>query len=263
MQAEAGDYDGAIEDLIKARQLSPKSYDAPYNLGLAYYRAGQLQSAARTLDALRQKRDTAELEDLLGDVFEKEGRYLNAVRAYEQATKLNPKEEAYWYDYVLELLLHETFDAALLVAGPASRAFPSSLRLRVALGVAYYGSGHYDQALGAFMSTSKQFPNQGLPLYFLALASQMTGKEMQPTTNLVSSFMKTHPDEFWPYYFLACQEYQSELQNGKNDFENPIELGVWGAMEQKTGLRHHHSPRLRDSINRSGMDLEGLGESFN
>jgi len=224
LQAEAGDYQGAIENLSQAHQFNPQSYKVAYNLGLAYYRAGQLQRAIQILKAEQQRHDTAEVENLLADALEKSGSYLDAVRAYQMATKLDPANESYWYDYLLELLKHKTFDAATLVAEPVVQRFPSSTRLLLALGVAYFGNGHYEQALKTFMEAARRFPDQGLPLYFLALTVELTGQETQQTAELLSGFSRAHPNAFWPYYFLGQAAYQSELASGGNDFQRATEL---------------------------------------
>ncbi len=224
LQAEAGDYKGAIENLRQAHQFNPQSYEVAYNLALAYYRDGQFQRAIQILKAERQSLDTAEVENLLADALEKSGSYLDAVRAYQVATKLDPANESYWYDYLLELLRHETFDAATMVAEPVVRRFPNSSKLLLALGVADFGNGHYRQAQKTFTIAASRFPDQALPLYFLALTDEVTGQETQKTLKLLSNFSQAHPDEFWPYYFLGKAAYQSELARGGNNFQQAIEL---------------------------------------
>ena len=146
VQAEFGDYASAIKNLEKANSLQPDSYEFRYNLGLAYHRKGDPGHALQILEPLRQQRDGAEIENLLGEVYEKKGQYLEAVRAFQKGTELEPANEGYRFDFVYELLVHKSFEAAIAAAQPALRDFPHSLKLRLALGVAYFGAKLFDQS---------------------------------------------------------------------------------------------------------------------
>lgn len=212
MQAESGDYTGAIENLEKARALDPHLERAQYNLGLAYYRAKNLTRALQTLELLAQKRDTAEAENLLGEVYEESREYLKAVRAFQKAAEMESANEDYRFDFVRELLAHHNFDVATLVAAPAVHDFPQSQRLRLALGVAYFGRGRFRESLESFLETAKKIPDAELPLYFLALAADATGKNLEETRALLEAYLKRHPEQFWPYYFLGRAAYRPDFR---------------------------------------------------
>ena len=61
VQAEFGDYAGAIKNLEKANALQPDSYEFRYNLGLAYHRNGdrgsRLADSGAATAATRRRRD--------------------------------------------------------------------------------------------------------------------------------------------------------------------------------------------------------------
>jgi tetratricopeptide (TPR) repeat protein len=147
LRAHAGDYAGAIKNLNRSLGFDPHAYKTGYNLGLAFYHAGNLPKAITTPEALQKDRDNAELANLLGEVYEEDKKYLEAVRAFQKAADMAPSNEEYRFDLVFQLVAHQNYDAATLVAQPAVHDFPKSLRLNLALGVAHFVSGLYDDSL--------------------------------------------------------------------------------------------------------------------
>jgi tetratricopeptide (TPR) repeat protein len=212
-QAGAGDFAGAIANLQRAHKLQPQSTTAQYNLGLAYYRSGNLDHAVEMLESLRKNADAAEVENLLGEVYEKKAEYLNAVRAFQKAAEMEPRNEDYRFDLVLELLAHHNFDAAALVAEPGARDFPDSMRLRLVLGVAYFGRGRFSESTQSFLETATRFPDLDLPLYFLALTTDSTGKNLEETRGMLEAYLERHPEQFWPYYFLGRCALRPDLSS--------------------------------------------------
>jgi tetratricopeptide (TPR) repeat protein len=203
MQAESGDYAGAIKNLEKASALGPLTYENQFNLGLAYFQSGDLDHALQTLESLRRSQQKAELENLLGEVYEKKGKYLEAVQAFQKAAQWEPANEGYRFDYVYELLAHQSFDAAILIAQPAVQEFPQSLRLRLALGVAQFGGTLLDQAVETLLEAARRYPDAELPLLLLVQVSDETGKDLGKVEALMTDYLKRHSHEFWPYYFLG------------------------------------------------------------
>jgi tetratricopeptide (TPR) repeat protein len=203
LQADAGDYSGAIETLNRCLLLNPQDYQARYNLGLAYYHAGNLGSAVESLEPLRPGEQGAEVDSLLGEIYEKKRDYLEAVRSFQKAAERAPGNEEYRFDFVCELLAHRDDDAAILVGEPAVRDFPNSMRLSLALGVARIARGLVDDATKDFLRTAKQFPDDEQPLNVLALAEETAHKNLPETRELVQSYSDRHPDRFWPYYYLG------------------------------------------------------------
>ena len=60
---------------------------------------------------------------MLGDVEEKLGNSLEAVREYQRAAELNPSE-ANLFDWGTELLIHRAFEPATEVFNEGNRLFP-------------------------------------------------------------------------------------------------------------------------------------------
>src|SRR5882762_7000881 len=62
--------------LEKAQQINPSSYDNGYDLSLAYIQIGRLEDARRAIQYLLKQTNTAELHNLLGEVEEKNGKFV-------------------------------------------------------------------------------------------------------------------------------------------------------------------------------------------
>ena len=92
-----------------------------------------IEQARDNAQALLARHDTAELHHLLGDVQEKLGHSLEAVREYQQAVALDPREP-YVFDWGSELLLHHAPEPALEVFSKGNRLFPRSVRMLIGAG---------------------------------------------------------------------------------------------------------------------------------
>jgi len=237
MQANAGDYTQAIRNLEKARTLAPNSYDIQYNLGLAYQRSGDSKRALEILEPITKRNSSAELANLLGSVYEQNSRYLDAIRAFQRAAEAEPLNEDYRFDYIWELLDHRSFEPARLVAEPAVRDFPSSMRMKLALGVTWFGLQQYGRAQDFFVEISKQFPSADLPLYYVTFAPDTSEIAIPETKALLTHQHERYPERFLPLYMLghielregdttiAAELLQKSVQLQPNHAQAHYELG--------------------------------------
>src|ERR1035441_6627222 len=83
----------AIPFLERAQQIDPSSYDNGYDLALAEFLAGRLAKATQLVQNLIKVKSTGELHDLLGQIEEKNGNSVAAVKEFEIAAHLDPSEE--------------------------------------------------------------------------------------------------------------------------------------------------------------------------
>jgi len=161
----------ALSFLEQGARLNPADYENGYFLAVAYSAVGQYQSArnhARDLLTYprRTRKEQADLHHLLGDVEERAGNPLIAVREYQSASELDPSESNF-FDWGAELLLHRAIEPAIEVFGKGNRLFPRSARLLVGLGVAWYSNGSYDQAAQRLCQASDLDPNDSKPYLIL------------------------------------------------------------------------------------------------
>lgn len=91
--AEQGEYDQAITLLYDEIRANPESADAWRELGVAYYKKGELAKAEDALKQAHQIRPDARTNLYFGMIHEKREQWDAAVRAYSTAMSLEPKRE--------------------------------------------------------------------------------------------------------------------------------------------------------------------------
>jgi tetratricopeptide (TPR) repeat protein len=203
LEGESGDYAGAVATFEKGLARFPKSPALQFNLGLAQQKAGDRARAIVTFEALRSQQDTAEVEDVVGGVYEEAGKPLEAVKSFQRSAEMEPNNESYRFDYASELLAHLNFEAARLVAEPAVHDFPQSMRLHVALGVALYGLERFEVAQKMFGDLAHRFPDEDLPILYVELCAESTGGSLGEAKELLTASYQRHPDRFMASYLLG------------------------------------------------------------
>jgi tetratricopeptide (TPR) repeat protein len=167
----------AIPFLTRAQEIDPAAYNNGYDLALALEQTGQLEKARQQLQKLISAHDSAELRGLLGEIEEKLRNYVSSAAQYEQAVHMEPSEENI-LNWGAELLLHQTFVAAIEVFKAGTERFPQSAQLQNGLGIAFYGAGQMDDAAHAFFRASDLLPSDPLPLSFMGKACDGTSPEL-------------------------------------------------------------------------------------
>ncbi len=135
------------------------------------------------------KKGQADLHHLLGDVEEKSGNPLEAVREYQKAAELNPSESNL-FDWGAELLLHRAIEPAIEVFGKGNRLFPQSARLLVGLGVAWYSNGSYDQAAQSLCQASDLNPRDPQAYLFLGKLQSVETTQSECSTKRLARFVE-------------------------------------------------------------------------
>ncbi|HEX8882509.1 MAG TPA: tetratricopeptide repeat protein [Candidatus Acidoferrum sp.] len=157
----------SIDELKRAAELAPARADLFFNLGLAQFKAGQLDGALNSAEKSRALTDTAEVEDLIGDIQEERGDNLMAVESYQEAVKLAPAEEKYRISLAVELMQHQGFDAAKVVLQQAEESHPKSWRIQLALGMVEHFTGSDAKASSILIHAADLAPDPDLALTFL------------------------------------------------------------------------------------------------
>jgi len=213
----------ALTYLERASQLEPGNYENAYLLALAYADAGQYQRARANAQALLKvqekpgQKDEAELHHLLGDIEEKSGNPLEAVRQYQKAAELDPSEP-YFFDWGSELLLHRAVEPAIEVFNKGNRLFPHSARMLVALGVAWYSNGSYDQAAQRLCEASDLNPDDPKAYLFLGKIQSVETTQSECSTERLARFAKLQPENALANYYYAVNLWKR--RKGPNDAES-------------------------------------------
>jgi predicted Zn-dependent protease len=157
----------SIDELQRAAELAPGRADLLFNSALAQFKAGQLDGALNSAEKSKGLTDTAEVEDLIGDIQEERGDNLVAVQSYQAAVKLAPEEEKYRISLAVELMQHQGFDAAKVVLQQAEEAQPKSWRIQLALGMVEHFTGSDAKASSILIHAADLAPDPDVALTFL------------------------------------------------------------------------------------------------
>ncbi|MFP5230044.1 MAG: tetratricopeptide repeat protein [Acidobacteriota bacterium] len=165
-----------------------------YNAALADFDSGDAAGAASLLARLPGAEASPAAQSLYGDVEEKLGRYKEAGQHYLNAARLDPTEAN---EYVLgvEFLRHWTFGPAAREFAAALQRYPQSRRLRVGLGVAYFGDHNYKQAIAVFSALLESDPENATDADLLGRACSVLSEGMDPNCAPLLAYARKHPEQ--------------------------------------------------------------------
>jgi tetratricopeptide (TPR) repeat protein len=205
----------AVPALEKAQQIDPSSYDNGYDLSLAYLMTGKVTDARRLIQDLLKRKDTAELHNLLGEVEEKDGKFVEAANQYELAAHKDPSESNL-FDWGSELLLHRTLDPAVEVFQHASERYPNSPRLVIGLGMALYSRGNYDEAVKALLKGADLSPSDARCYYFLSKAYDSSPSQAEEVIERFRRFAELQPKNARASYYYAMSLWKGRRMQDPN-----------------------------------------------
>jgi Flp pilus assembly protein TadD len=161
------EFSAAIEDLARAVELDPNRGELVYNLALAQFKAGRLDDSLQSAEKSKALGDTADIEELLGDIQEARGDNLAAVRSYQAAVTLSRNEEKYRLALAIEFIRHKSFDPARVVLKQGQDLWPQSWRIQLALGMVEYFAGSDEEASGILLHAAELAPAPETALQYL------------------------------------------------------------------------------------------------
>lgn len=128
--------------------------------------------AAKRSDAAlahaKKLESSAPVQELLGDIAEQRGDFVEASRAYQNAVSLAPNREEYRLRLALEFAQHYTFEPAIAVLLQAVPLFPKSARLRTLLGVTQYSVRQVPEAIEALTEAVQLDPSLEAAWHYLS-----------------------------------------------------------------------------------------------
>jgi tetratricopeptide (TPR) repeat protein len=192
----------AIPFLEQAQHINPASYDNGYDLSLAYIVTGRLSEARQQVRELLEQKDAPELHNLLGEIEEKDGKFVEAENQFEIAAHADPSESNL-FDWGSELLLHRTLDPAVDVFRHASERYPTSPRLMIGLGMALYARGNYDDAVSALLKGADLNPSDVSCYLFLSKAYDSSPSQANEVIERFRRFAELQPGNARALYYYA------------------------------------------------------------
>jgi predicted Zn-dependent protease len=209
-----GDLKSGITYLDKAQKLKPEEYPNGYDLAVALLETKNPGPARSLLQHLLQRKDTAELHCLLGQVDEALGDPTSALQEYQLAAHMDPNEKNI-FDWGNELLLHETLEPALEVFKHGVALYPNSQRMYIGLGIAYYSRSLYDEAIQALCHASDLNPADPRPYLFLARMYNVSAGKADEVAKRMKRFVETNPDNALAYYYYALSWWKGTRGSGQ------------------------------------------------
>jgi tetratricopeptide (TPR) repeat protein len=203
----SGEVAEAAPFLEQAQQIDPTSYDNGYDLSLAYLLTGRVGDARQLVQDLLKRKNTAELHNLLGEIEEKDGKFVVAANEFETAAHMDPSESNL-FDWGSELLLHRTFGPAIEVFQHATERYPDSPRLVIGLGMAFYSRGNYDDAVKALLKAADLDPSDPRCYLFLSKAYDSSPGQAEEVIQRFRRFAQLQPRNARALYYYAMSMWK-------------------------------------------------------
>ena len=199
---EAGRYKDAIPPLRAAYKADSANYDNEYALACALAGAGEAAQAREHVDKLLARRPSADLHRMQGELDEKLGEPLSAVREFREAASENPSEENY-FAWGSELLLHRAIWQAKEVFDEGARLYPNSARMLTARGAVLFAGALYDQAALDLCRASDLSPASTEPYEFMGKIEIAAPDPLPCVLTRLARFVQQQPGNSLANYYYA------------------------------------------------------------
>jgi tetratricopeptide (TPR) repeat protein len=274
--------------LEQAYQIHPDAYDNGYDLAMADFLVGKGDQARQVINDLIQLKDTGELRNLLGQIDEKDGKYVEAANDYEAAAHLDPSEDNL-FDWGSEMLLHRTYEPAITIFAQGAQRFPKSPRMLIGLGLANYSRGKYDEAIKALLTAADLNPNDARCYVFLSRAYNSSPLQADDVIQRFRRYAEMQPGNARAQYYYAVSLWKGKRVGDSSTDLNSVEALLQKAVALDDSLAEAHvqlgnlyadqhkyeksipqyvralalDPNLSDAHYRLGTDYVHVGEKEN
>jgi len=218
----SGKYPEAIPLFEAAYQIKPDDYANSYDLALSYRAIGEYAKARQQVQKMLANTDKAELHGVLGNLDERLGDSLNAVREYEQAARMDPNEQNY-FEWGTELLLHRAVVPATEVFTKGSSLHPGSVRILAGLGASLYAGGFYEQAASRVCAASDLKPADPAPYLFLGKMEETAPAPLPCVEQKMARFARIHPENALAHYYYAMSLLKHAKESENPAIAQPVE----------------------------------------
>ncbi|HEY8147639.1 MAG TPA: tetratricopeptide repeat protein [Vicinamibacteria bacterium] len=226
--------------LLAAALLSAPPSDASIDEELAraaqYLEAGQASRAVEIIRGVLPRRDTAAVRHLLGDALEAAGDLLGAAEEFQKAAHADPSEENL-FDWGNNLLQLRAYAPATDVLVEAVKRFPRSARLHVALGIARYSRGQFEDAIRAFCAAADLEPGDERPYLFLGEMYGVSAELAPEVTKRLARFVKRQPGHALGHFFYAMSLWKGAA-GGAAPPEVQVQLKKAVALDPRLAKAH-------------------------
>lgn len=228
---ESKRYKEAVPLLEMAFQIDSVNLANSYELAIAYAGSGEIERARQQGRQMVSSANSWKAHRLMGDLDERLGDPLGAVREYEEATRLDASEGNYFV-WGTELLVHQAPQPAVEVFKKGFGSHPDSARMLVGLGAALYGLGSYEEAARRHCEASDLSPADPTPYIFLGRMEQATPGVSPCSEGHLARFVAQEPGNALANYYYGLILWKeekgtsdsAELKRAETYLEKAVEL---------------------------------------
>ena len=212
----------AIPRLEQAVQQDGTNETANLNLALAYKNVGKSDAAIELTRRALEQRASGALYNMLGELEEASGQYVDAVQNYQRAVELEPTSEDYYFDLGMEYLSHFTFGPALEVYRVATEKFPNSARQYLGLAFSHYAIREYPEAADAFTKALEIDPDAPSVLKaWSTVLSFSTPSDLERILPRLRRLAMEHPQSADLAFCYGAALFRSEFAKGTASLDHP------------------------------------------
>ena len=162
-------YDKARDELKTAMDKAAGNSQITQELTKAYVGAGQSEDAVVWLEGVAKARPTdALIPYLIGEVRIGQGKFPEAIAAFQQSLKLDPKHKDTYNKLAQEYIRQRNFDAAVKIIQQGLEAIPNDDDLQFNLASTYESAGRFPDAIEIYEKLLKKNPRNVLAANNLA-----------------------------------------------------------------------------------------------
>ena len=218
LYVQVGKLSEAIPFLEAAQGIQPASYDNGYDLAMACFLTARYDEATQQAKRLLEQKNIAEVHNLLGQIDEKSGKYVDSANEFQLAAHMEPSEDNL-FDWGSELLLHRTYDPAIEIFKQGTLRFPASPRLQIGLGMALDLRGRYDEAVAALLKAADLDPSDARCYVFLSKAYDNSPNQAEDVIQRFRRYAALEPRNGLAQYYYAMS-----LWKGKRLEDSALDL---------------------------------------
>jgi len=175
----------------------------------------RLLAAREQVRTMLAKADTADGHRLMGELNERLGDPLEAVREYERAALMDPSEQNY-FEWGTELLLHRADGPAAEVFTKGSHAHPDSARMLAGFGAALYAEGKREEAAARLCEASDLKPADPAPYVFLGKMEKAATGVLACVEQKLARFAQEQPGNALANYYYGVTLWKCGRGSEKN-----------------------------------------------
>jgi tetratricopeptide (TPR) repeat protein len=195
--------------LLSAVLLAAPPADPAVARAAALLESGEPARAVALIRDVLARNDTPEARNLLGDALEASGDLLGAAEEYQKAAHAAPTEE-HLFDWGNNLLRLRAYVPATQVLEEAVKRFPRSARMHVALGIARYSRGAFEDAIRSFGTAADLDPDDERPYLFLGEMYGVSPELAGEVSRRLARFVEKQPGHALGQFYYAMSLWKAQ-----------------------------------------------------